>query len=368
MSDKPVILCIDNEADALESLKAELHQALGEECTIEAALGGEEALELFDDLQSEGFEVALVLSGYLLSGIKGDELLERIHQRSPQTLKIMLSSQADVVAVGNALHHAHLHRYIAKPWQSEELHLTVTEALQSYLQAKQSQEEIRQIRQANRDLEELARRQAAIIAERTAELEAAKEEIERAERELRCLIVTDNLTQLANQRYFDKRLEQEWLRLARTGEPLGLILCDVDLLQNYNELYGQTSGDRCLQQISQALTRVVRRSGDLVARHSDRIFAILLPSTGLPGVEQVAERMRCAVSELEIAYPESTVSDRVTMSLGAACQTPIPELSSPTQILAAAERALSDAKAAGRDRVVVADPSLAPKTPRNNYR
>ncbi|MEO0949112.1 MAG: diguanylate cyclase, partial [Cyanobacteria bacterium J06641_5] len=336
MSDKPVILCIDNEADALESLRAEL-QALEEECTVEGALGAEEALELFDDLQSEGFEVALVLSGYLLSGLKGDELLERIHQRSPQTLKIMLSAQADAKAIGNALRNAHLHRYVAKPWQPEELRLTVTEALQNYLQAKQAREEVRQIRQANRDLEELAQRQAAIIAERTAELEAARVEIERAERELRCLVVTDDLTQLANQRHFDKRLEQEWLRLARTGEPLGLILCDVDSLQQYNELYGKASGDRCLQQIAQALTGVVRRSGDLVARHSDRIFAMLLPSTGLPGVEQVAERILLAVSELEIAYPESAVSDRITVSLGAACQTPIPEFSSPTQILAAAE-------------------------------
>ena len=364
MSDKPFILCVDSEADVLESLQGELHQAIGEECTIEIALGGEEALELFDDLQSEGHDVALVVSAYFLSGFKGDELLERIHQRSPQTLKIMLSGRADVEAIGNALRNASLYRYLAKPWQPEELRLAVLGAIRSYLDAQQSQAETLKLRQANRNLEELARRQAAIIANHTAELEAAKQKIERVERELQHLTTVDNLTQLANRRHFDRRLEQEWLRLARTGEPLGLILCDVDLLQGYNELYGDASGDRCLQQIAQTLRAIAQRSGDLVARYSDRAFAMLLPGTGLPGVEQLAERIRLAARALNICYPESAVADCITVSLGVACQTPFPEISSQTQITAA-ERALLDAKQAGRDRVVVANLASVPDTSRD---
>src|SRR6476619_5058082 len=109
---KPVIVCVDDEPTVLRSLKIELKRILGDYCVIETAEGGEEALELIKELQEEDYDIALVLADYIMPDIKGDELLREIHARSPHTLNIMLSGQADLQAVSNAIREAKLFRYI----------------------------------------------------------------------------------------------------------------------------------------------------------------------------------------------------------------------------------------------------------------
>ncbi len=156
---KPVIICVDDEPAVLDSLKIELKKALADECIIETAEGGEDALELVAELQEDKYEVALVLSDYIMPDIKGDELLGRIHKMSPQTLKIMLTGQADLEAVGNAIKHAKLYRYIAKPWQDEDLKLTVVEAVHSYLQDKKLTEQNLKLQRINRAYERFVPRQ-----------------------------------------------------------------------------------------------------------------------------------------------------------------------------------------------------------------
>ena len=110
-----VIVCVDDEQTILESLKIELKQAISDQYLVETAEGGEEALELIEELLEDHYEVPLVISDYIMPDIKGDELLKRIHLISPTTLKVMLTGQADLEAVGNAIKHAKLYRYIAKP-------------------------------------------------------------------------------------------------------------------------------------------------------------------------------------------------------------------------------------------------------------
>ena len=149
---KPVIVCIDDEPDVLNSLKIELKKAIGDQCIIETAEGGEDALELLADLQADEYEIALVLSDYIMPDIKGDELLRRIHERSPDTLTIMLTGQADLEALSNAIKYAKLYRYIPKPWQNEDLKLTVVEAIHSYLQDQKLTDEILKRQKVNEDL------------------------------------------------------------------------------------------------------------------------------------------------------------------------------------------------------------------------
>ncbi|RKZ81243.1 MAG: hybrid sensor histidine kinase/response regulator, partial [Candidatus Parabeggiatoa sp. nov. 1] len=132
-----VIVCVDDEPTILDSLKIELKQALNDQYIVETAEGGEEALELMEELLEEHYEVPLVISDYIMPDIKGDELLKRIHFISPTTLKVMLTGQADLDAVGNAIKYAKLYRYIAKPWNTDDLILTVSEAIKSYFQDKQ---------------------------------------------------------------------------------------------------------------------------------------------------------------------------------------------------------------------------------------
>ncbi len=152
---KPVIVCIDDEPDVLNSLKIELKKAIGDSCIIETAEGGEDALELLADLQADEYEIALVLSDYIMPDIKGDELLKQIHERSPDTLTIMLTGQADLEALSNAIKYAKLYRYIPKPWQNEDLKLTVVEAIHSYLQDQKLTDEILKRQEVNQELKQV---------------------------------------------------------------------------------------------------------------------------------------------------------------------------------------------------------------------
>ncbi|MEG4489511.1 PAS domain S-box protein [Microcoleus sp. D2_18a_B4] len=173
MNNKPVIICVDDEPIILESLKIELKKTLGEEHLLETAEGGEDALELIEELLAEGCEIVAVISDYLMPNIKGDELLKQIHRISPKTIKIMLTGQADLEAVANTIKYAKLYRYISKPWQSEDLRLTVKEALNSYFREKQLAEQNAQLQKLNQELETL-------VEERTAQLRLSEEKFAKA--------------------------------------------------------------------------------------------------------------------------------------------------------------------------------------------
>ncbi|MGK7877300.1 MAG: diguanylate cyclase [Xenococcaceae cyanobacterium] len=349
---KPVIICVDDEATVLDSLKIELKKAIGDQCIVETAEGGKDALYLLEELLEDKCEVAVVLSDYIMPDIKGDEVLKRIHAMSPNTLKIMLTGQADVEAVGNAIKHARLYRYIAKPWQPEDLKLTVVEAVHSYLQDKKLAEQNlklqqmnQKLQQMNQELERLTLQQAALITERTAELEKANQE-------LKHLASLDYLTKVANRRSFDEHLDQEWLRMAREKQPLSLILCDADYFKPYNDEYGHQMGDDCLKQVAQAISRTIKRPADLVARYGGEEFAVTLPNTKAEGAMKVAEAIRREIQLLKIPHVQSQVSKYVTVSLGVSSIVPTLE-DSPESLIAAADNALYQAKNQGRDRIVM---------------
>ncbi len=131
---RPVIVCVDDEIAVLDSLRRELSEAFEDHCEIETALGGKDAIALVQDLVEDHCDLSVIIADYLMPDIKGDEVLHQVHQLSPQTLKIMLTGQANVDGISNAINTAQLYHYIAKPWQPEDLQLTVREALNSYQQ------------------------------------------------------------------------------------------------------------------------------------------------------------------------------------------------------------------------------------------
>ncbi|XZO01893.1 MAG: adenylate/guanylate cyclase domain-containing protein [Microcoleus sp.] len=158
-----VIICVDDEITILRGLKAELREAVDNDYIIEIAEGGEEALELIEELREEGSEVILIISDQMMPGMMGDELLRRVHIVSPKTIKIMLTGQADIEAISNAINHANLYRYITKPWQAEDFKLTVKEAINSYCKDKQLTEQNAQLQRMNQDLATLNSQQAVLI-------------------------------------------------------------------------------------------------------------------------------------------------------------------------------------------------------------
>ncbi|HXW76125.1 MAG TPA: diguanylate cyclase, partial [Candidatus Eremiobacteraceae bacterium] len=164
------------------------------------------------------------------------------------------------------------------------------------------------------------------------------------------LAMTDVLTGLANRRYFDYRLGEEWSRCARSGEPLSLILVDVDFFKAFNDRYGHVAGDACLQQVAGALAQCTLRPSDVLARYGGEEFAVILGETDHAGAVAVAERMRAAVSGLDVNHGASGLNV-VTISAGVATCTTAAG-TDRISLVRRADEALYEAKKGGRNRVV----------------
>lgn len=124
-----VILCVDDERTVLQSIKTQLKKRLGDDFMVETADHPEEALELLDELVEEDTDVLLIVSDWLMPGMKGDEFLERVHEKFPQIVKVMLTGQADPSAVERAKTNANLFQLLNKPWQEDELIATIQKGL-----------------------------------------------------------------------------------------------------------------------------------------------------------------------------------------------------------------------------------------------
>lgn len=175
--------------------------------------------------------------------------------------------------------------------------------------------------------------------------------LQEANAQLADLAQRDPLTGVANRRAFEAALAQAWERGRRSGEPIGLVLIDVDHFKAFNDTYGHLEGDRCLARVAAALAALPLRPNDLVARLGGEEFVILLPGTDTAGAATVGERARSAVADLLLLHEGSTTGF-VTISVGAASAVPA-RLGAAKSLVAAADRAAYAAKAGGRNRVIV---------------
>ena len=116
-----VILCVDDEKMVLNSLTRELKEHFGNGYLYESAENADDALELLDELHEDGMRVILLISDWLMPGMKGDELLILVRAKYPDIVTIMLTGQASAEAIERTKKEAHLHRYLHKPWTTEQL-------------------------------------------------------------------------------------------------------------------------------------------------------------------------------------------------------------------------------------------------------
>lgn len=184
------------------------------------------------------------------------------------------------------------------------------------------------------------------VAERTAQLEEAN-------RKLATLSITDSLTGLANRRHFDEVLRAECARVARLGQPLAVVMLDVDHFKKFNDRYGHQAGDACLMRVAHALAAGTRRAGDLTARYGGEEFSIVLPNTGADEARDIGEALRAAIETLHIDHA-GAASGQVTISVGIAVQ-PGRAAGDPDTLMRLADAALYRAKAAGRNCVVFSE-------------
>ncbi len=171
----------------------------------------------------------------------------------------------------------------------------------------------------------------------------------------------DQLIQTANRRRFQAYLEPAWQHMAQEQASLSLILGDLDFFNAYNNTYGYPAGDQCLQRIAQIIANALDRNSELVPHYGGEEFAVILPKTGAEKAVRVAENIRLAVKSLKISLTHFWPNQHLTLSLGIATLVPTPEYPS-AMLLNAAEQSLEQAKAQGRDRVILHETLLRQKT------
>jgi len=170
-------------------------------------------------------------------------------------------------------------------------------------------------------------------------------------RELKRLTNVDGLTGVANRRHLDDVLAAEWSRACRMGTVLSVIMVDIDYFKDYNDAYGHLMGDQCLRSVATALSEVVSRGGDLLARFGGEEFALVLPLTSLKGAVILANKLCQTIYALRIPHVGSEIADRLTISVGVSALMP-KNHQTKDDLLAQADQALYIAKGLGRNRVV----------------
>ena len=165
---------------------------------------------------------------------------------------------------------------------------------------------------------------------------------------------TDGLTGIANRRRFDETLASEWLRAARSGNSLSLLMVDIDHFKRYNDHYGHVAGDECLRRVTRVLSRCVRRAGELLARYGGEEFVMLLPGADLGHAQDMAQRCLDRLQVEAIPHRSSPTAPQVTFSIGIAQVLPS-AARGPETLVNAADTAMYRAKMAGRARYAVAD-------------
>ena len=164
--------------------------------------------------------------------------------------------------------------------------------------------------------------------------------------------MTDALTGIPNRRRFDDVLASELNRAVRSGQPLALMMLDVDFFKNYNDHYGHQDGDACLRKVARLLHSHARRASDLVARYGGEEFVMLAADTDADSALGLAETVREALEALGLPHVKSPLGC-VTTSIGVVVLVP-DEAQTPEMFLRMADKAMYRAKEQGRNRVVLA--------------
>ena len=305
--------------------------------TVCIALSGEDALT-----QLAQISVDLILLDVMMVGLDGFETCEKIKQ-NPDTCEIPVIFMTALSNAENKVRGLEIGAvdYITKPFHPAEVIARVKVHLSLRATTQALQAEIERHKQTVKKLE-------------------------KANHALYRLANLDGLTQVANRYCFDESLTEEWFRLAREKQPIGIVLCDVDHFKVYNDHYGHQAGDECLRQIARAIYQSARRPADLVARYGGEEFVVLLPTTGRGGVEHVASTICNAIRNLQIPHAQSDSDSCVTISVGG-CSL-VPDVSMPPNTLVElADKALYQAKSQGRNQYVLSSPVYDYNQPRHDH-
>ena len=322
------ILVVDDEPENLQAFCLNFR----EEFTIHTAESGAEALGMLAER-----DYAVVVSDHRMPGMTGVEFLERTVESHPELVRIVLTGYTDNESLIEAINQGRIYHYVTKPWNPDELSVTLKRAIERYAMSAHNRSLISDLRRSKQDIER--------------KLKQANRELQRANERWKRLAVSDGLTGLYNHRYFQERWRREVQRARRYNETLSLMVIDVDRFKNFNDTMGHPQGDVLLKEMATLLTRSVREV-DLVARYGGEEFVIVLPNTPRDDAAVLAQRVRSLVAQHPFKHRDVQPTGRLTISVGVSA---FPDDGADaSEVIIAADKALYRAKDGGRDRVMVA--------------
>jgi len=337
---KPIIVCVDDDRTNLNALG----RVLRARCTVLLATNGLEALEL---VQANP-DVACVLADLRMPGLAGAELLSRIAQVRPHCRRAVVTGFPESEDLITAINAGHLHYVITKPWKLQDLLQVVDQLVTTFRLERDNHRLLGELRLANTQLREHEQLLEQQLESRGREISAATEQLAQMGHQLDALTLRDSLTGLYTHRAFQERLREEVARALRYGQPMSLLIADIDGFATVNYDLGYQIGDDILRRIAVVLQeddspdRV--RTSDVVARYSGEEFVLLLPETAKAGALTKAGRLRDAVATADMPGGR-----KMSLSIGVAC---LPDdAADPEGLLTAAEAALRGAKRGGPGRV-----------------
>jgi diguanylate cyclase (GGDEF)-like protein len=346
------LLVVDDERDNLETM----NRLLRREFVVSTAESGAAAMALLEGQAPGPFD--LMITDQRMPQMTGTELCARTRELFPEMIRIILTGHIDVDSLLDAINRGEIYRFVTKPWDPEDLRLTIRQALETYQLTRDNARFYQEVAARNAELAETERRLAQIraqleerVAQRTADLDAANQRIESTIRDLQLLTTTDPLTGLPNRRGFEAAAARELRRATFHGLELGLAIMDIDGFQAYNAQYRHTAADELLARVGATL-RVNTRTLDLVARYGSDEFVLLLIESDTASTVAALERLMGALQVRVPGSPSGRPAETVRFSVGIASYPANGD--SLTGLLASLEAALAAAKARGGGCVVSA--------------
>lgn len=278
--EKPLIMLVDDEVENINVLR----QLLEAHFQIITGLNGAEAIELIDNMV-DPTKIQLIITDQRMPKITGVEFLEKIVDRMPDTIRIILTGYSDTQVIIDAINKAKLYKFMTKPFDPVELSMTVKRGVEAF-----------QMRQA---LVDYAANLEQLVEERTEELNEKNEALNQALDSLEQLSLSDQLTGAHNRHFLKKFMPHELAKLKREhatniNENLGLMMVDIDHFKKVNDTYGHDAGDKVLVQFTKILSECCRES-DWLVRWGGEEFVIVARGQSIEGLEQLAERIRSQV-------------------------------------------------------------------------
>ncbi len=325
------LLVVDDEPENCDLIA----RLFGADYEVHTALDGVEGLALARTVRPE-----VIISDQRMPAMSGVEFLTHVKEELPRTVRVLLTGHTDHALLLEAVNVARVHHYVEKPFHTADLRTMVSALVRSAeLEAERDEREA-QLERA--------------IQLRTHELTAANHELALANQRLQDLAARDGLTGLFNHSYLLEHLQIEVARSARYQRTFSLLFADVDDFKLVNDLFGHRTGDAVLKTIAGILhpESVGGRRSDVAARYGGEEFCLVLPETALAGARTKAERLRSAVAGVDWLNVGPGLGHAVTISIGVAAY---PDHAKTVDgLIEAADKALYEAKAAGKNRVAVA--------------